>query len=125
MQLIARENNLSETAFIVPDGKNYQIRWFTPNTEVDLCGHATLASAFVLFELLGYSQEKIIFKSKSGVLIVRKEDDLLQMDFPALPFSKIEPTGELISAITIKPDEIIKVPLICYAFLMMLSWLNR
>ncbi len=106
MQLIARENNLSETAFIVPDGKDYQIRWFTPNTEVDLCGHATLASAFVLFELLGYQEQEIIFKSKSGSLTVKKQDNLLQMDFPRLPFTRIEPNSELIEALGMIPDEV-------------------
>ncbi len=105
MQLIAMENNVSETAFIVPDGADYQIRWFTPNTEVDLCGHATLASAFILFELLQHPKNQIIFKSKSGQLIVRKEGDLLQMDFPALPFARIEPMPELIKAIGVVPDE--------------------
>jgi PhzF family phenazine biosynthesis protein len=106
MQLIARENNLSETAFIVADGRDYQIRWFTPNTEVDLCGHATLASAFVLFELLGHQQQKITFKSKSGPLTVKKEGNLLQMDFPGLAFTRIEPNSELINAIGIVPDEL-------------------
>ncbi|MFJ1268556.1 PhzF family phenazine biosynthesis protein [Legionella lytica] len=106
MQLIARENNLSETAFIVPDGEYYQIRWFTPNTEVDLCGHATLASAFVLFEYLGYQGKEIRFKSKSGILSVSKEGSLLQMDFPALPFAKIEPSAELLKAIKIVPEEV-------------------
>lgn len=106
MQLIARENNLSETAFIVPDDENYQIRWFTPNTEVDLCGHATLASAFVLFELLGHKEREIIFKSKSGILTVKKQENLLQMDFPTLPFTRIEPNPELIKALGIVPDEV-------------------
>ena len=106
MQLIARENNLSETAFIVPDGQDYQIRWFTPNTEVDLCGHATLASAFVLFELLKHQEQKIVFKSKSGPLTVKKEGNLLQMDFPGLPFKKIEASNELIEAIGIIPEEV-------------------
>ncbi len=106
MQLIARENNLSETAFIVPDGAHYQIRWFTPNTEVDLCGHATLASAFVLFEVLGHQGKEILFKSNSGILTVKKEGDLLQMDFPALPFTKIDPSTALIEAIKITPDEV-------------------
>ena len=59
MQAIASENNLSETAFVVPDGENYQIRWFTPTIEVDLCGHATLAAAHVLFDHMGYSSEKL------------------------------------------------------------------
>ncbi|USQ13640.1 PhzF family phenazine biosynthesis protein [Legionella lytica] len=106
MQLIARENNLSETAFIVPDGDYYQIRWFTPNTEVDLCGHATLASAFVLFEVLGYQGKEIRFKSKSGILTVRNDGNLLRMDFPALPLVKIEPSPELIDAIKIAPNEV-------------------
>lgn len=106
MQLIARENNLSETAFIVPDGEYYQIRWFTPNTEVDLCGHATLASAFVLFEHLGYQGKEIRFKSKSGILTVRQEGNLLQMDFPTLPFTQIEPSIELLEAIKVVPDEV-------------------
>lgn len=108
MQLIARENNLSETAFIVKNKNNgnYQIRWFTPSTEVDLCGHATLASAFVLFEILGYKENKINFESKSGELIVHKKDNLLQMDFPALPFTSIKPSLELIKAIKIVPDEV-------------------
>ena len=112
MQLIARENNLSETAFIVPHGTSYQIRWFTPNTEVDLCGHATLASAFVLFELLGYQKKQLTFTSKSGLLTVRKEADLFRMDFPALRFDKIEPSQELIDALTIKPDELYQSTLI-------------
>jgi PhzF family phenazine biosynthesis protein len=115
MQLIARENNLSETAFIVPDGKDYQIRWFTPNTEVDLCGHATLASAFVLFELLGYQEKEIIFKSKSGILTVQKKESLLQMDFPALSCKKIEPHAALLEAIGMVPDEVYqsKFDLLC------------
>lgn len=106
MQLIARENNLSETAFIVPDGQNYQIRWFTPNTEVDLCGHATLASAFVLFELLEHQGQEIVFISKSGALTVKKEGVLLQMDLPGLPFTKVKPNSELIEAIKMVPDEV-------------------
>ena len=64
MQNIAAENNLSETAFIVPKGQDYEIRWFSPPVEVDLCGHATLASAYVLFELLNYQGNEIIFHSK-------------------------------------------------------------
>ncbi len=106
MQLIARENNLSETAFLVPDGEHYQIRWFTPNTEVDLCGHATLASAYVLFNILGYTKKQVVFNSKSGTLTVKKENDLLQMDFPALLFTKIEPLPKLLQAINMTPDEI-------------------
>ncbi|KTC68180.1 epimerase [Legionella birminghamensis] len=106
MQLIARENNLSETAFIVRDNKNYEIRWFTPNTEVDLCGHATLASAFVLFEVLGHQEQTIVFNSKSGPLTVKKEEDLLIMDFPGLGFTKVEPNAQLIEAIGLIPVEV-------------------
>ena len=83
MQNIGSENNLAETAFVVPRGNEYEIRWFTPAMEVDLCGHATLASAFVLFNLLGHRESSIRFHShKSGLLTVRKKDDLLMMDFP-------------------------------------------
>ena len=65
LQAIAQENNLSETAFIVADGNDYHIRWFTPNTEVALCGHATLASAYVIFEIMNYAKDQITFKSQS------------------------------------------------------------
>ena len=85
MQSIANENNLSETAFFVPDGDGFRIRWFTPASEVDLCGHATLASAFVLFNLLGYAKDRVEFASNSGPLIVRRDADRLVMDFPAQP----------------------------------------
>jgi len=83
MQSIAEENNLSETAFFVPKGKGFHLRWFTPKTEVDLCGHATLAAAYVLFNILGYNKERIEFETKSGVLTVLKKDDWLVMDLPA------------------------------------------
>lgn len=83
MQKIANENNLAETAFFVPQGDDYAIRWFTPTDEVDLCGHATLASAYVLFEELGHDQATIRFHSQnSGQLRVTKEDDKLFLDFP-------------------------------------------
>jgi len=83
MQKIAAENNLSETAFFAEEGNGYRICWFTPLAEVDLCGHATLASAHVLFNHLGFSGDTITFESNSGPLIVRKQDDLLVLDFPA------------------------------------------
>src|SRR4051794_34789995 len=76
LQSIALENNLSETAYIVPIGNSYKIRWFTPTVEVELCGHATLAAAHVLFDHLGYSGEEIQFSTRfSGLLKVRKESD--------------------------------------------------
>ncbi len=73
MQSIAAENNLSETAFFVPTARGYRLRWFAPLGEVDLCGHATLASAYVLFELLGSAKSEILFETRSGDLIVRRD----------------------------------------------------
>lgn len=86
MQLLAMENNLSETAFIVPSDKkgiDYSIRWFTPAVEIDLCGHATLASAYVVFNILKTKKRSIVFDSKSGPLKVKKEKDLILLDFPS------------------------------------------
>ena len=88
MQNIAAENNLSETAFYVTTDNGFHIRWFTPNTEVDLCGHATLAAAFVLFEILNYSKPTIQFQSRSGLLKVSRNKDLLSLNFPAQPAKK-------------------------------------
>jgi len=85
MQSIAAENNLSETAFVVPEEDGYHIRWFTPVSEVDLCGHATLAAAYVLFHILGYEKDSIAFNSRSGILKVAGEKDRLVMDFPLQP----------------------------------------
>src|SRR5690349_3373890 len=83
MQNIAMENNLSETAFIVKDGVNYHIRWFTPTVEVDLCGHATLAAGHVLFNHLSFPGTEVNLYSKSGLLKVSKEKDgLLRLNFP-------------------------------------------
>jgi PhzF family phenazine biosynthesis protein len=86
MQQIALENNLSETVFFVPaKGKNadYDIRWFTPAVEINLCGHATLASSFVLFDIIKKKKKKVVFNSKSGLLVVRKIKEGLLMDFPS------------------------------------------
>ncbi|MFI5185861.1 MAG: PhzF family phenazine biosynthesis protein [Chitinophagales bacterium] len=84
MQNLALENNLSETVFFVPaETGSFEIRWFTPLAEINLCGHATLASAFVLYNFLNYQESKILFHSKSGKLEVEKSDDLYIMDFPA------------------------------------------
>ena len=82
MQAIAAENNLAETSFFVKEGDDYRIRWFTPKAEVDLCGHATLASAFVLFSELSYQGSTITFNSRSGPLIVAQNHDYFEMDFP-------------------------------------------
>ena len=85
MQSIAEENNLSETVFFVPKNSGFHIRWFTPKIEVELCGHATLAAAYVLFNILGYKRESIEFESKSGTLTVLQKYDCLVLDFPSQP----------------------------------------
>lgn len=103
MQNIASENNLSETAFFVQEGDSYRLRWFTPTTEVDLCGHATLASAHVLFEHLGYDEAEIIFNTKSGVLTVGRENDYLRMNFPAVEMPKVEAPSVLFKSLGIQP----------------------
>ncbi|MBC3438125.1 PhzF family phenazine biosynthesis protein [Pseudomonas sp. BW16M2] len=97
LQRIAEENNLSETAYFVRNGQGYDLRWFTPTVEVDLCGHATLASAWVLFEQLGEQREVMRFNTRSGELRVsRGAEDLLAMDFPAKqPLAADMPAGLL------------------------------
>ena len=91
MQKIAMENNLSETAFITRGNNEWLIRWFTPLAEVDLCGHATLASAFVILNLIEPQSEAVIFRSRvMGHLTVRKRDDLLELDFPADTLREVE-----------------------------------
>jgi PhzF family phenazine biosynthesis protein len=103
MQKIAAENNLSETAFFTKEGESYRLRWFTPTTEVDLCGHATLATAHVLFSQLGYEEPEIVFKTKSGVLTVGREQDLLRMNFPAVSMPKVEAPDVLFRSLGIQP----------------------
>jgi len=90
MQKIAIENNLSETAFFVPDGNGFHLRWFTPTTEVDLCGHATLATSWVIFNELGFKKDTIRYKSQSGDLIIKRDGDKIVMDFPLWPFKREE-----------------------------------
>ena len=99
MQSIAAENNLAETAFFINTGDAYAIRWFTPTAEVDLCGHATLASAFVLFNQLGVQTEQVAFDSKSGVLTVARKGALLEMDFPSEVPERVAVPKELESAL--------------------------
>lgn len=90
MQFIGNENNLSETVFVVPVGRDFEIRWFTPTVEVDLCGHATLAAAYVLFNELDYPDTVIKFCSpRSGLLFVEKKDDMLFLDFPTDESNKV------------------------------------
>ena len=106
LQAIASENNLSETAYFVPAGADFQLRWFTPAVEVDLCGHATLASAYVLLNHLYPSRSEVRFQTKSGELQVAKSDDLFTLDFPALPAAPCDVPGELIEALGLKPQEV-------------------
>lgn len=108
MQSIAAENNLSETAFFVPKANGFHIRWFTPVSEVDLCGHATLATAYVLFDILGYERNKVEFDSRSGILAVTKASGWLVMDFPAQPPVPCDTPKEIIRAFTARPIECLK-----------------
>lgn len=108
MQQIANENNLSETAFFVKEGDVYRIRWFTPEVEVDLCGHATLASAHVLFNHLGFKEQEITFESNSGELRVRQENNRLVMNFPATLGTKVDPPANLIKALGVRSQTVYK-----------------
>lgn len=90
LQAIAMENNLSETAFLVPCDTGYELRWFTPAVEVDLCGHATLAAAHTLFQHLGHGADEVRFQTRSGELRVRPAGEGLIMDFPATPLVPAE-----------------------------------
>ena len=104
MLKIAKENNLAETAFYVKNNDHYEIRWFTPTVEVDLCGHATLATAFVLFNLENHTDDIIDFLSpRSGPLTVKRNGDRLTMNFPADIFDGVPLTGELTDAFNFKP----------------------
>lgn len=107
MQSIAAENNLSETAFFVPSAKGFALRWFTPQKEVKLCGHATLATAHVLFEVLAYSGRTITFETLSGDLIVEKHDRLVRMDFPADPPVRCAVPDGLVQALGHRPVEVL------------------
>jgi predicted PhzF superfamily epimerase YddE/YHI9 len=99
LQAIATENNLSETAYFVSNGEGYQLRWFTPGCEVDLCGHATLASAYVLFRELGADGDVLRFHTKSGELRVKRNGDLLALDFPARPPAPVPHDPILLAAL--------------------------
>lgn len=108
MQSIALENNLSETAFFVKNGEVYDIRWFTPTFEIDLCGHATLGSAHVLFNELGVKDNILQFQSTSGLLTVAREGDRLVLDFPSRPAVAAEAPEGLFEAIGREPKEVLR-----------------
>ncbi|GAB2634594.1 PhzF family phenazine biosynthesis protein [Belliella aquatica] len=108
MQQIAEENNLSETAFYIPDGDGFQIRWFTPGVEVDLCGHATLATAHVIFQHEGFSGKLIKFVSpRSGVLEVELEvDGQMTLNFPTDKIQQLDIKEDVIPGFSIRPKEL-------------------
>ena len=108
MQSIASENNLSETAFVTGTGDTFQIRWFTPTVEVDLCGHATLAAAHVLFRHLSYKGESVAFSSRSGPLYVKEAGEILFLDFPTDDISEVLAPEVLIEGLNCKPLEVYK-----------------
>jgi predicted PhzF superfamily epimerase YddE/YHI9 len=108
MQSIAAENNLAETAFIVSAGEDYDLRWFTPEVEVKLCGHATLASAFVVFRYLRPDAPSATFHSQSGPLTVTRDGDLLTLDFPALPAVPEPAPPGLVESLGTAPLEVLR-----------------
>lgn len=109
MQQLANENNLSETAFFVerPDG-DFDIRWFTPELEIDLAGHPTLATAYVLFYELGYAKAEIRFHSKSGLLTVTRNGELMEMNFPARMPVACDIPPHLLEGFSIKPKAVLR-----------------
>ena len=108
LQSIASENNLSETAFLVKTGDVYELRWFTPRVEVDLCGHATLASAFAIFQTEKPGARRVDFQTKSGILSVERQEDLLVMDFPARPPGPCEPPHDITGILGLPPSQVMR-----------------
>lgn len=108
LQNIAAENNLSETAFLVRNHNNYDLRWFTPEVEMDLCGHATLASAYVVFKFLQPNRQQVSFSTKSGTLTVTCDDGLLSMNFPARTPKPLNNVEFLVEALGSEVLEVLK-----------------
>lgn len=108
MQAIAAENNLAETAFFVPEGAGYALRWFTPLNEVDLCGHATLASGFVVLNCLRPEASSVDFTTRSGRLTVAREEEGFSLDLPTIPAEPCMPPDALIDGLGIAPRETLK-----------------
>jgi PhzF family phenazine biosynthesis protein len=107
MQQIAAENNLAETAFLVPQGEDYSLRWFTPEVEVPLCGHATLASAAVVMERLEPQRRRVVFHTASGPLTVSRTDTGYLMDFPARPMEPVTAPPGFAAALRVTPIEVL------------------
>ncbi len=108
LQRIAAENNLSETAFFKAEPDHFHLRWFTPKVEVDLCGHATLASASVIFSELGYRGERVRFQTRSGPLSAARRGDIIELDFPSRPPLPCPAPDELVRGLHAKPREVLK-----------------
>ena len=108
LQAIAAENNLAETAFVVARGEHFDLRWMTPTVEVDLCGHATLAAAHVLFHHRAYPESVVRFQTKSGELKVERDGKRLVLDFPSLPADPVSRADELAEALGAAPEQILK-----------------
>ncbi len=114
MMKLAMENNLSETAFIVKEEAGYHLRWFTPGTEVELCGHATLASAFVILNYYEPDSGTVQFNTMSGVLTVNRKGDLYEMDFPTFELKEIPVTDDMEHAFGVRPVKaVLGLDLIC------------
>lgn len=114
MMELAMENNLSETAFIVKEKTGYHLRWFTPTTEVELCGHATLASAYVILNFYEPNQKEVKFNTLSGQLTVGRNGDLYEMNFPTYPLKEISVTDAMEKAFGVRPVKaILGLDLVC------------
>ena len=114
MKKLAMENNLSETAFIVRESEGYHLRWFTPETEVELCGHATLASSFVILNYYEKESSEVRFNTLSGELIVRRKGDLYEMDFPTYELKSIPVNDEMEAAFGVRPSKaVLGLDLVC------------
>ena len=106
MQNIAMENNLSETAFAYKSGKRYKLRWFTPGFEINLCGHATLATAHIIFGFVEQDRSVVEFDTLSGILTVKKKGELYEMSFPKLMPERIAVTEDMLTALGVEPVEV-------------------
>ncbi|MEE0989466.1 MAG: PhzF family phenazine biosynthesis protein [Kandleria vitulina] len=114
LKKLAMENNLSETAFIVRESEGYHLRWFTPETEVELCGHATLASSFVILNYYEKESSEVRFNTLSGELIVRRKGDLYEMDFPTYELKDIPVSDEMEASFGVRPIKaVLGLDLVC------------
>ena len=114
MMKLAMENNLSETAFIVKEEAGYHLRWFTPGTEVELCGHATLASSFVILNFYESGSDEVRFNTLSGELIIKKKDNRYEMNFPTYELNEIPVTDDMEKAYGVRPVKaVLGLDLVC------------